>query len=201
LARARRDAIVHVLKSAGARTVVDLGTGEGQLVKALLSDPRFTEVTGADVSLRELDRAERVIGVTRLPDQVAQRLTLLQTSLTYTDDRLAGKDAAVLSEVIEHIDPDRLPAVERSVFGAGHRTVIVTTPNVEYNALYEGLAPDEPRHHDHRFEWDRRQFREWAARVGTQYGYTAEFRAIGTPSEDLGAPTQMAVFTRAEGER
>ena len=43
-------------------------------------------------------------------------------------------------EVIEHLDLPRLAALERCVFGdARPGTVIVTTPNVEYNVRFETL--------------------------------------------------------------
>jgi hypothetical protein len=91
-----------------------------------------------------------------MTDAARARLSLFQSSLTYRDDRLAGLDAAVLMEVIEHVDPWRLPALEQAVFGhSAPRTVIVTTPNVEYNARYPTLPVGATRHRDHRFEWSR----------------------------------------------
>jgi 3' terminal RNA ribose 2'-O-methyltransferase Hen1 len=126
-----------------------------------------------------------------------QRITLVQSSLTYTDDRLRGLDAAVLMEVVEHIDPPRLPALERAVFGsAAPGTVLVTTPNAEYNACFEGLAAGRLRHHDHRFEWTRGQFQDWAGRAGAAFGYQVRFLPVGAEDPAAGPPTQLAVFTR-----
>ena len=108
---------------------------------------------------------------------------------------LAGLDAAVLMEVIEHLDPDRIPALERVVFGAAAPgTVVVTTPNAEYNAHFEHLPPGAVRHPDHRFEWTRAQFRAWAARVADAYGYRARFLPVGPEDPRDGPPTQLAVF-------
>ncbi|RUX35228.1 3' terminal RNA ribose 2'-O-methyltransferase Hen1, partial [Mesorhizobium sp. M7A.F.Ca.CA.002.09.1.1] len=117
--------------------------------------------------------------------------------LTYRDSRWAEADVAVLVEVIEHLDEDRLPLIERVVFGeTAPKTVIVTTPNADYNALFPNLAPGAFRHPDHRFEWSRVRFEAWAARIGKAYGYSAAFSDIGAVHPVLGAPTQMAVFTR-----
>jgi hypothetical protein len=76
--------------------------------------------------------------------------------------------------------------------------VVVTTPNAEYNALFPNLAPGAFRHPDHRFEWSRDEFRAWAGRIETEFGYSAAFSGIGKVDDALGAPTQMAVFTKRD---
>ncbi|WP_228387386.1 3' terminal RNA ribose 2'-O-methyltransferase Hen1 [Streptomyces katsurahamanus] len=199
LAVQRREAITAALRAAGASRVLDLGCGQGQLVQTLLADARFTEVVGVDVSVRALTIAGRRLRLERLGERQAARVALLQGSLTYTDKRLAGYDAAVLSEVIEHLDPPRLPALEYAVFGAARPgTVIVTTPNVEYNVRWETLPAGHARHGDHRFEWSRREFRDWAAGVAERNGYEVGFRPVGSDDPEAGPPTQMAVFTRRD---
>jgi SAM-dependent methyltransferase len=196
LARQRIEAILDILRAAGAHSVLDLGCGEGALLAALLADASFTRVVGADVSFKALQIARRRLRLDRLPERVADRLELVQTALTYRDQRLAGFDAAVLMEVVEHLDPGRLPALEASVFGAARPAlVVVTTPNVEYNPRYD-LEPGRLRHHDHRFEWTRTQFRDWADGVARRQGYTVSSTGVGADDPDLGRPTQLAVFTR-----
>ena len=84
--------------------------------------------------------------------------------LTYRDEKLAGFDAAAIVEVIEHLDPARLAAFERVVFQqARPRTVVLTTPNKEYNVKWETLPAGAMRHGDHRFEWTRDEFQDWCA--------------------------------------
>jgi 2-polyprenyl-3-methyl-5-hydroxy-6-metoxy-1,4-benzoquinol methylase len=196
LAVRRREAILAALRSAGATRVLDLGCGQGQLVAALLKEPRFTEVVGVDVSVRALEMAARRLRLDRMGERQSSRLTLLQGSLAYTDKRLKGYDAAVLSEVVEHLDPPRLPALEYAVFGAARpRTVVVTTPNVEYNVRWETLPAGHRRHADHRFEWTRAQFRDWARAVADRYGYAVQFGPVGPDDPEVGPPTQLAVFT------
>ncbi|MEU7141326.1 3' terminal RNA ribose 2'-O-methyltransferase Hen1 [Nocardia sp. NPDC046473] len=199
LAVTRRAAVRAALHEVGARRVLDLGCGEGTLLRELLSDKAFTEIVGVDVSMRALHIAERKLRLERLPERVAQRLTLRQGALTYTDARLRGYDAAVLMEVIEHVDLPRLGALEHSVFaGAAPGAVLVTTPNAEFNVRYETLAAGTFRHVDHRFEWTRAEFAAWADAVATRHGYAVRFVPIGEPDAELGAPTQMAVFTKDE---
>ena len=199
LAALRRQAVLGVLREAGARTVADLGCGEGALTGDLLTDSGFTQVIAADVSARALAQAARRLRLDRMPDARRARLTMLQSSLTYRDARLAGLDAAVLMEVIEHVEPDRLSALERAVFEfAAPRTVVVTTPNREYNPEY-GMADGRLRHRDHRFEWDRAEFTAWALGVGAAYGYAVRFAGVGAESPIAGSPTQLAVFTRIAG--
>ncbi|MET9320569.1 3' terminal RNA ribose 2'-O-methyltransferase Hen1 [Streptomyces sp. NPDC003038] len=199
LAVRRRDAILTALRAAGAARVLDLGCGQGQLVQALLGDPAYTEIVGVDVSMRALHLAAKRLRLERMGERQSERVRLLQGSLAYTDKRLAGYDAAVLSEVIEHVDLPRLPALEYAVFGSARpRTVLVTTPNVEYNVRWESLPAGRVRHGDHRFEWTRAEFRAWAGRVAERHGYGVAFAPVGEDDPEVGPPTQMAVFTRTD---
>jgi 3' terminal RNA ribose 2'-O-methyltransferase Hen1 len=199
LAVRRREAVLAALRAAGARKVVDLGCGEGALLRELVKDPAFIEILGVDVSTKALDTAEKRLHLDRLSDRSRERITLRQSALTYADPSLAGYDAAVLMEVIEHVEPERLPALEHTVFAAARpTTVLVTTPNVEYNALFDTLHADTFRHTDHRFEWTREEFREWSEGVGQRNGYDVRHLPIGPEDPALGSPTQLAVFTRKE---
>ncbi|WP_426731755.1 3' terminal RNA ribose 2'-O-methyltransferase Hen1 [Myxococcus faecalis] len=193
----RREAVLTALVEQGAASVVDVGCGEGKLLRALLQERRFTRITGMDVSTRALEVAAERLKLERLPDLQRQRIQLLQGSLLYRDARLSGHDAATVVEVIEHLEPPRLTAFERVLFEwARPGVVVLTTPNAEYNVRFEGLAPGAFRHKDHRFEWTRAQFESWARRQAERFGYGVRFVPVGTLDAEVGAPTQMAVFTR-----
>jgi 3' terminal RNA ribose 2'-O-methyltransferase Hen1 len=193
----RLTAVVDVLHATGSRSIADLGCGEGKLLHRLLSERWAEQLIGLDPAAHALEWASKRLKL-RLPGGPPEgRVSLLHGSLTYRDDRWAGVDAAALVEVIEHLDPDRLPLVERVVFGeARPGNVIVTTPNAEYNARFDNLAAGSFRHPDHRFEWTRAEFRAWADRIETTYGYRASLSGIGQQDELFGTPTQMALFTR-----
>ena len=196
----RLDAVLDVLKQSGASRVLDLGCGEGLLLARLLKDPSFTEIVGLDVSYRSLERASGRLHLDQLSERQRARLTLIHGSLTYRDKRLAGYDAAAVVVVLEHLDPPRLAAFERVVFGfARPTTVALTTPNREYNARFESLPAGAFRHKDHRFEWTRAEFLSWAEETAAQYGYSVSITPIGPHDPDLGAPSQMAVFGRGMG--
>ncbi|MFG3422832.1 3' terminal RNA ribose 2'-O-methyltransferase Hen1 [Micromonospora sp. NPDC048063] len=202
LAARRREAVLAALVESGASRVLDLGCGGGALLAALVGDRRFTEIVGTDVSPHALTLAARRLRLDRLPERQRDRVRLWQSALTYRDDRLRGYDAAVLMEVIEHVDPPRLPALEDAVLGhARPATVVVTTPNVEYNVRYEGLPAGRFRHADHRFEWTRAEFAAWVDRVAATYGYSAAIGGVGDDDPEVGAPTQLAVLTRQENSR
>lgn len=191
----RLDRVAEVILGAGAKRVADLGCGEGRLIARLLQAPAVEEILGVEVSSVELGRADRRLA--DLPEAVRRRVRVVQGSLIYRDVRLRGFDAAALVEVIEHCEPDRLPHLERAVFGdAAPRLVVVTTPNQDYNARFETLPAGAFRHPDHRFEWGRDAFAAWAERVAADYGYAVRREGIGEPDPVLGAPSQMAVFTR-----
>jgi 3' terminal RNA ribose 2'-O-methyltransferase Hen1 len=193
----RIGAVVAALRSVGGSRVLDLGCGEGRLLSELVKDHAFTEIVGVDVSARSLEIAARRVRIERMNERQRERLRLIQGSLTYRDDRLAGYDAAVLMEVIEHIESNRLPALERAVFEyAQPRHIVVTTPNREYNVRFETLPAGRFRHRDHRFEWSRQEFARWATSVGERFGYGIRYLPIGPDDPEVGPPTQMAVFSR-----
>ena len=193
----RLQRVLDALHTCGAKRVLDLGCGDGKLLRLLLRDRAFGEIVGVDVAHRALERARQRLHWDRLGDHERARISLLHGSLTYRDRRLEGYDAAAVVEVIEHLDPPRLRAFERSLFDAARPgAVIVTTPNREYNALFGSLTAGSVRHHDHRFEWTRQEFVDWACRVAEASGYRVRFEPVGPEDANLGAPTQMGVFER-----
>jgi 3' terminal RNA ribose 2'-O-methyltransferase Hen1 len=201
LAVQRRETILAVIRQSGARRVGDLGCGAGALTRDLLADSHIEHVTAVDVSARALQLAARHLKLDQMPDHKRQRLTIFQSSLTYRDGRLAGLDAAVLMEVIEHLDPDRIPALERVIFReASPATVVVSTPNAEYNPHFETLPAGAMRHRDHRFEWTRAEFRAWAQAAAGNHGYQVRFLPVGPEHPDAGPPTQLAVFDRGANQ-
>lgn len=193
----RHGTVLAALRSSGARSVLDLGCSEGKFLRRLLDERQFGRIVGVDVSLQTLQRAAKRLHYDRLPPLQKERLQLIHGSLIYRDARLAGFDAAAVIEVIEHLDPPRLAALERVLFEfAAPKTVIVTTPNREYNRLWETLPAGQFRHADHRFEWTRAEFQAWAGTISERFGYAVRFLAVGPEDAEAGAPTQMAMFER-----
>jgi 3' terminal RNA ribose 2'-O-methyltransferase Hen1 len=195
----RLGSVLAALRGCGAKRVLDLGCGEGKLLSSLLKDQAFTEIVGMDVSIRSLEIAERKLNLERLPEARRKRIRLIQGSLIYRDVRLAGFDAAAIVEVLEHLEPERLAAFERVLFECTRpANVVLTTPNREYNSLFEGLQEGTLRHRDHRFEWTRAEFQDWGSRVALRWGYSVRFIPVGPEDPDRGPPTQMAIFQLEE---
>jgi 3' terminal RNA ribose 2'-O-methyltransferase Hen1 len=188
-------AVADVLRETGARRVLDLGCGDGKLLKILAAEPQFAEIAGLDVDSRSLSFARERLD--RLPPAQRSRFQLLHGSLMYRDSRLEGWDAAALVEVVEHLDPPSLAAFERVVFEfARPGAVVLTTPNAEYNVRWPTLPAGQFRHRDHRFEWTRAQFHAWAEGIATRFGYAVRYLPVGDDDPEVGPPTQMGIFTR-----
>ena len=198
----RLAAVLGVITASGARSVLDLGCGSGRLLAELVKQRGLQRIVGLDVSCRALELAGRRLHLDRMTPRQRERVELLHGSLSYRDGRLRGFDAAAVVEVIEHLDPPRVGAFEHALFGhARPDTVVLTTPNAEYNVLFAGLSAGSFRHADHRFEWTRAQFAEWAHGVAARHGYRAELSGIGPEGTGpdgtgLGCPSQLAVFRR-----
>jgi 3' terminal RNA ribose 2'-O-methyltransferase Hen1 len=193
----RLQTVAQKLVESGAEAIADVGCGEGKLIRILLKYKQFSKILGIDVSYNELLKAKQKLHWDDLPAKQQERIMLSQGSLMYKDNRLHGFDAIAVVEVIEHLEKDRLQAFERVIFEfAQPKTVVLTTPNQEYNTVWESLEAGEMRHTDHRFEWTRAEFQAWAGKVGKTFGYAVEFFGIGEEIENIGAPSQGAVFTK-----
>ena len=192
----RLELVAHTLKEYQVKRVIDLGCGEGKLLKYLLKNKAIEQITGVDVSYRNLEIAKKRLKLEDLPFHQKDKIQLIQGSLIYRDKRFNNYDAATLIEVIEHLDLNRLAALERVVFEfAKPKLAIVTTPNIEYNIKFESLPSGKLRHQDHRFEWTRQEFQDWANNIANRFDYQVSFQGIGDEDAEVGTPTQMATFT------
>lgn len=191
----RLEKVFHALLESGSESVLDLGCGPGELMSRLAAEKRFRRIAGVDTSLEALAEARRLLFAEE-HDRGEGHLSLHHASFTDLIEDLTDFDAAVMVETIEHVEPHRLSAIERTLFARYRpRTILVTTPNREYNVFY-GVPECDFRHRDHRFEWSRSKFRKWSEGVAGRHGYRVAFDDIGAVDPELGSSTQMATFSR-----
>ena len=191
----RMETVKNAVLASGAERVLDIGCGECKLTSMLLRESQIKKITAADVSVSVLEKAKQKLNYDNMPPYLKNKLTLIQASLMYKDERFSGFDTACVIEVIEHMDLQRIPFFEKVLFGSAKpKTVILTTPNKEYNENYPTLEKGALRHSDHRFEWTRAEFQAWCEHICKEFNYTVEYRNIGETDEKYGSPTQMGVF-------
>lgn len=197
----RLDRVTEIIKEIGPESVIDLGCGAGKLLQRLVNRTKVPRILGMDVDSGSLEVAGRRVLNERLPEAKRKRISLALGGLTYRDARMEGFDVACLVEVIEHLEPDRIEALERVVFRhARPKVVLVTTPNSEYNVLFENLEDGKMRHGDHRFEWTRAEFADWCERVADEHGYEVEIEGLGDFDPNHGSPSQLARFSLKGGD-
>ena len=194
LHEARFVAVLDIVLASGARTVLDLGCGDGALLLRLAETPGIERLVGIDQSPAALAALRQRLDA--VPAPAAAKVALREGSYARSDPELRGFDAAIMVETIEHIDPERLSAVEHAIFATlAPALVVVTTPNADFNPLL-GVPDQRMRHPDHRFEWGRARFGSWANGVARRHGYRATLHDLGGSHPVLGGPSQMAVFRR-----
>ena len=193
----RLNKALELLKESGAESILDIGCGEGKLLKMLLKEGQFKKIAGMDVSFGELQKAKENLYLDQASPAMRDRIKIFQGSVTYKDERLKNFDAAALVEVIEHLDEERLPAMEKVVFGfAKPNFIIISTPNAEYNVVFEKLQAETFRHDDHRFEWTRKEFADWCNKICDEFKYEVSIYPVGQEEENIGAPSQLAMFKK-----
>lgn len=185
------------------RKVVDFGCAEFgffQYLKHLMGVTDILEVDIDDTLLKE--NMFRVQPLTA--DYLKQRtdpltVEIFRGSISDPDWRIRGIDAVVGIEIIEHLFPDILDALPYNIFGfVQPKLAIFTTPNADFNVLFPNFKGF--RHDDHKFEWTRQQFEDWAQNIVLRYpNYSVTFTGIGKGpkgTESLGCCSQMAVFVK-----
>ncbi len=196
LDKMRLETVKYEVLRSGAHSVIDIGCGEGKLLALLIGESQIEKLAGTDVSLDALAKANKRMEHVMIAERQREKLSIFQGSLMYKDDRFLGYDTACVIEVIEHVEPEKLPVLEDILFGAtAPGTVIITTPNRDFNANY-ALDEDELRHADHRFEWGLSEFSDWCNSICDRYGYTVEISGIGAKEGVDSYPTQMGVFRK-----
>ncbi len=189
--------VLQQLQAVAAQRVLDLGCGDGEFLLPLVGESWVQRVVGVEPAAARLASVQRAIGA--MEPAHRDKVTLLQGSVLDSAPWLAMArdcDAAVMIEVIEHLDPSQLSGLERVLFrDLAPRLAILTTPNADFNRLL-GVPDHRFRHPDHKFEWGRARFGKWAEAVAGRVGSSVTLHDLAGRHPDLGGASQMAVFVR-----
>uniref|UniRef100_A0AAZ1XKG5 Small RNA 2'-O-methyltransferase n=1 Tax=Oreochromis aureus TaxID=47969 RepID=A0AAZ1XKG5_OREAU len=206
LHKQRHQFVVDFVKRNKPKKVVDLGCGECTLLKMLKFHREIELLVGVDVNGAKVKK--KMHGLAPIstdylePSYDQLRVELYQGSVTQKDARLKGFDLVTSIELIEHLTPADIELFSEVVFGyMTPKTVIISTPNSEFNIFLPGVS--NYRHSDHKFEWTRAEFRSWAMKVSLDYGYEVEFTGVGEApqgqQEAVGFCSQIGVFYQLGG--
>ncbi|XP_026823009.1 small RNA 2'-O-methyltransferase isoform X1 [Rhopalosiphum maidis] len=203
-----QEIIEHPIWKGSIKKVVDFGCSEIGLFKCIKPIPGLNNIMLVDVDFETLDLNQSKVLPTNY-DHISMHerkepliVDIYNGSIADQDDRMLGVDAVICIELIEHLYLDVLDALPYTVFEfIKPKLAIFTTPNVEFNILFPNFTT-QFRHDDHKFEWTRKQFKEWAKKITALYPeYAVQFDGIGAgPSgtENIGCCSQMAIFYRKD---
>lgn len=193
----RLQMVANAIQELGVKSVLDLGCGEGKLLKLLLKQKQLLKIAATDVAYKELLKAKENLYYEEMSPKQKERISFFQGSVMYKDRRMEGFEAIAVVEVIEHLELNRLKAFEQVLFQfAKPKYVILTTPNKEFNVMFDKMENEDMRHEDHRFEWTRKEFLDWANKISEKYEYYVEIKGIGEEEKNVGTPSQMAIFKK-----
>lgn len=192
----RHAVVADILYHRGARRVLDVGCGDATFAVTVI-----TRWPDADIHVHGIDPDPAMISAAadhidhELNQQLRRCVGLRCAGIGDLPAVWDRHDALAAIEVIEHLDTPTLASFAEMVF---HRlrptTVVLTTPNAEYNALLPRtptLRGDNLRHPDHRFEWTRDEMRCWLRDTAGRAGYHCALRGVGEAHPDFGSPTQL----------
>jgi len=184
---ARLAEVYKVLVAHDARSVLDLGCGDGQLLELLAEDSRFIRLAGLDIDDEALDTARNHIKPRNGLELQVKRGSLLEAS------SYSGFDAVTMIDVIEHLAASDLKTLEKVVFNnIRPRLFALTTPEIG-NA--NGSHHHGYSHHEHEFEWSFAEADKWASGASKRYGYQFDHQLVSTKPL-RGKDIQLIVFWR-----
>ncbi|XP_064188156.1 small RNA 2'-O-methyltransferase isoform X1 [Anguilla rostrata] len=202
LYKQRYQFVVEFVKRHKPKKVVDLGCADCSLLRKLKFHRDIELLVGVDIDSSVIKH--KMYALAPFPSEYLkpadQPLTieLYQGSVTEKELRTKGFDLVTCIELIEHLPLAEVERFSEVLFGyMSPAAVIVSTPNADFNPLLPGCSGF--RHIDHKFEWTKTDFQNWALEVCRLYGYVVEFTGVGkAPSNDesIGFCSQIGVFRK-----
>ncbi|XP_037948753.1 small RNA 2'-O-methyltransferase [Teleopsis dalmanni] len=189
------------------KSIVDFGCAEMALFPLLrrCSDlERILEVDIDETLLKtSLHKTEPLISDHLQKRKHPLKVEVYKGSVVDSVDYIKNIEVVLALELIEHLHSDVLDKLPNNVFGFMQpKLAIFSTPNAEFNILFDSLLPNGFRHLDHKFEWTRKEFQSWAFNICELYkNYKVAFIGVGKAPPDhkkIGYVTQFAIFARKD---
>lgn len=173
----RLQAVLSILRAESVLEVLDLGCGDGQLIEMLVPESRLKTIVGIDPSIEAIKLADSLVS--------DGRVTFLHGDVDSLKQKFQHTSAVVMTEVIEHLEPEILASTSHRLFGwLKPDLVILTTPHAPSHMRLPAARLHELGHW---FEWDKSEFEAWSTGIATKYGYSVDIDLITGPTFTRGS--------------
>lgn len=149
-------------KTSRQKGIVDIGCGEGYYLFNLSKKMEYESYHAIDINEEVLYTLSRKANFRKMENVFTYNSFDLFLEKYNTDVPLNF----ICMEVIEHMSQEEAAElISKCIRHPRFNSIVLTTPNKEFNSLYFDDDDDTFRHVDHKFEFTEEEFREWVLKL------------------------------------